>query len=147
MATPVERIVALEGKMDRVEEGIANFRDFQSDARDFFSRADERAKTEKEFHNRRDAEIKEAMEARHQENADKLNLIESQIGKKTLLWTAAGVTLTLAGLVIAVLSIWVAVKLAHVGDLRQLFLHSNVPALYAEQKGTQSAGGSMMPAH
>ena len=47
--------------MDRVEEGIANFRAFQVDARDFFSRADERATAEMTFHNQRDQEIKDAL--------------------------------------------------------------------------------------
>lgn len=56
-------------------EGVANFRSFQNDAREFFHRADERAKTEKEFHNTRDAEIKEAMEARHRDNAFRFNVI------------------------------------------------------------------------
>ena len=30
--------------MDRVEEGVANFREFQVDAREFFTRSDERAR-------------------------------------------------------------------------------------------------------
>ena len=33
----------IEERLDRVEEGVSNFRDFQQEARDFFTRADERA--------------------------------------------------------------------------------------------------------
>ena len=57
--------------MGRVEDGIANFRDFQTFMRDFVSRNDERAKaeelrekTEQEFHDKRDQEHKEAIVAR-----------------------------------------------------------------------------------
>ena len=50
--------------MGVVEEGVANFRDFQATARDFFSRADERAENQKEFQETRDKEIKAAIERR-----------------------------------------------------------------------------------
>ena len=56
-----ERFGRLEERMNVVEEGVSNFRNFQVDARDFFSRADERARTEMEFHNKRDREIKDAL--------------------------------------------------------------------------------------
>ena len=39
MAAMPERMGRLETRMDRVEEGISNFRAFQADACDFFSRA------------------------------------------------------------------------------------------------------------
>lgn len=38
-----ERLRELEVKMEQVQEGVANFRNFQVEARNFFSRADERA--------------------------------------------------------------------------------------------------------
>lgn len=47
--------------MERVEAGVANFREFQVDARDFFSRADERAISEEMQRNRRDQKIKETL--------------------------------------------------------------------------------------
>lgn len=49
--------------MNRVEQGVSNFREFQADARDFFSRADERAKNEAAHRNQRDEEIKSTLTA------------------------------------------------------------------------------------
>jgi hypothetical protein len=57
------KIGKLETRMDKVEEGVSNFRAFQVEARDFFTRSDERAKAEQKFHDKRDAEIKEAANA------------------------------------------------------------------------------------
>lgn len=39
-----EKVVKLETQMETALAGIANFRDFQREARDFFSRSDERDK-------------------------------------------------------------------------------------------------------
>lgn len=75
MAAMPERMGRLETRMDRVEEGISNFRAFQTDARDFFSRADERAIAEKEHGDRRDEEIKEALHSREHSADHKLNAI------------------------------------------------------------------------
>ena len=36
-----DRVGILEHRVNKVEEGVANFREFQEEARDFFSRADE----------------------------------------------------------------------------------------------------------
>jgi hypothetical protein len=58
-----ERLGRLEERMNRVEQGVSNFREFQADARDFFSRADERAKNEAVHRNRRDEEIKSTLAA------------------------------------------------------------------------------------
>src|SRR6516164_990107 len=49
-----ERLAALEERMQTVEEGIKNFRDFHSDVRDFISRSDERAKMRAEEEKRKD---------------------------------------------------------------------------------------------
>lgn len=75
MAAMPERMGRLETRMDRVEEGISNFRAFQTDARDFFSRADERAIAEKEHRDRRDEEIKKALHSREHSADHKLNAI------------------------------------------------------------------------
>ena len=83
MPTEIERLATLEEQMNRVEEGVANFRQFQTDARDFFSRADERAENEKDFHNLRD-----------KENA-------KREGRR---WKLAGFVLAFLTLVIAVLT-------------------------------------------
>lgn len=48
--------------MDKLEEGISNFRNFQVEARAFFTENKTRAKAEMEFHNKRDEEIKKALE-------------------------------------------------------------------------------------
>ena len=49
--------------MNRVEEGIANFRDFQADARAFFTRSDTRDEERKDHQNQRDKEIKDTLTA------------------------------------------------------------------------------------
>jgi hypothetical protein len=84
-----ERLAALETKMGRVEEGVSNFREFQSEARDFFSRADERAQNETAFHNLRDQEIKDALEAR-----DKV------LNRR----------LVIIGLILSILALWPIIK-------------------------------------
>ena len=88
--------------MNVVEEGVANFRSFQADARDFFSRADERAQVEAEFHNKRDQEIKDAL----LEANSKLN---ARIGIASLI----------VGVLLVILAILALPELNHVlhGDL------------------------------
>ena len=140
MAEAPERLGKLEWRMDRVEEGVSNFRQFQVDARSFFDRADERARTEEAFHNRRDQEIKDAFNLRHQENVDKLSEISAGISKKTLIWNIAGVFVGIAALIISVLGIMFAVKMTHTSDLHQLFLHSrSVPVLSLMHQAPQDA--------
>jgi hypothetical protein len=48
--------------MDRVEEGVANFREFQNDARKFFTRADTRDEERKIHQDTRDKELKAAVD-------------------------------------------------------------------------------------
>ena len=140
MAEAPERLGKLEWRMDRVEEGVSNFRQFQVDARSFFDRADERARTEEAFHNRRDQEIKDAFNLRHQENVDKLSEISAGISKKTLIWNIAGVFVGIAALIISVLGIMFAVKMTHTSDLQQLFLHSrSVPVLSLMHQAPQES--------
>lgn len=56
-----ERLARVEVKLEAALEGVANFRDFQKDARSFFDRHDERE------------ELAEKTEARrHQENKDRI---------------------------------------------------------------------------
>lgn len=61
-----ERFGRLEVRMDRVEQGVSNFRDFQQDARDFFAehRATE-VEREKQL-NKRDQEIKDDLARYHE---------------------------------------------------------------------------------
>jgi hypothetical protein len=50
--------------MNRVEEGVANFRDFQQDARDFFTEHRTNEARREEFQNKRDQEIKDHLARR-----------------------------------------------------------------------------------
>ena len=59
--SPAERTGRLEERVDKLEEGISNFRNFQVEARAFFIESKTWAKAEMEFHNRRDEEIKKAL--------------------------------------------------------------------------------------
>ncbi len=88
--------------MNVVEEGVSNFRNFQGDARDFFSRADERARVEMEFHNKRDQEIKDALLAAN----SKLN-------------TRIGIASLIVGVLLVILAILALPELSRVlhGDL------------------------------
>jgi hypothetical protein len=47
--------------VDKLEEGVSNFRAFQVEAREFFTESKTRAKAEMEFHNLRDQQIKDAL--------------------------------------------------------------------------------------
>ena len=80
--------------MNRVEEGVSNFREFQVDARDFFSRADERAKDEEKHRNKRDQEIKDTLAER-----------DARLNRR----------LVIIGLLISALALWPVLKdLAHI---------------------------------
>lgn len=131
MAGVPERLGTLETRMNRVEEGVANFKSFQIDARDFFARADERARTEEAFHNRRDQEIKDAFNLRHQENVAKLSEIGAGLNKKTLIWNIAGVVVGITAIVVAVCIAIMTARSAHLTDLRKLFVEGNHPQVYA----------------
>jgi hypothetical protein len=65
-----ERVGRLEERMNRVEEGIANFRAFHQDVREFITRADTRDEERKDALERRDNEVKEAVRRRE----SKLNM-------------------------------------------------------------------------
>ena len=67
-----------------------------------------------------EAERERAQKARHAENAEKLNGVSTQIGKKTLIWTVAGVSVAMAALAIMILSIYFTVRISHISDLHQL---------------------------
>lgn len=82
-----ERVAILENQMDRVEEGISNFRSFQVEAREFFTRADERAKAEMAFHNTRDREIKDTLALSNQ----RTNFLMLIIAALSLIAAVAGV--------------------------------------------------------
>jgi hypothetical protein len=51
--------------MNRVEEGVSNFREFQSDARAFFTRHETREEERNIHQSKRDQEIKDALEAKN----------------------------------------------------------------------------------
>ena len=134
-----QRVSRMEPVQEALVEGVSNFRDFQRDGRDFFARADERAKNEKAFHEKRDSEIKADMLLRHQENQEKLGAVGSKINMIGL-WVAILSLLTMAFFG------WLGMKAAHASDLHELFLHSRaVPAL--ESKANQHDAGSTIAVH
>lgn len=115
--------------MDRVEDGVANFRDFQMMARDFFTRS-----------TTLEREREDQQRQRHQENQQKIQQVSNQIGKKTLWWTAAGVSLTLAGIIISILGIMVAIGLTHSTTLKQFISHGDDPVIsYSQQTAATAA--------
>ena len=125
MKEPDERLGVLESRMDKVEEGVANFRTFQVDARDFFSRADERAKNEKAFHELRDKEIKTALEKANQ-------VITEKLGRRSLAWVVAGVLVAIASLCIAAAGLavtWYVMQHAQVEPMKIFGAQSNTPTL------------------
>jgi hypothetical protein len=126
-----ERVSIMESTQAQLVEGVSNFRDFQVTARDFFARADERARTEEAFHNRRDQEIKDAFILRHQENVAKLSEIGAGLNKKTLIWNIAGVLVGITAIVVAVCIAIMTARSAHLTDLRKLFVEGNHPQVYA----------------
>ena len=127
---------------ETLKAGVSNFRSFQVDARDFFTRADERAKNEESFHNKRDQEIKDAFEKRHLENTERLDGISAGISKKTLIWNIAGVLVGIAAIVVAVCICYLTMKSSHTTDLRQLFLHSRSAQVLSYSQ-PQDAGNSV----
>lgn len=72
---------------------------FIAEARDFFSRADERAANEKEFHDTRDAEIKRAIESRER--------------RENRRWTLIMAILTVIGIVVAIVGVLEANRQMH----------------------------------
>ena len=91
--------------MNRVEEGVANFRDFQQEARNYFTEARTRAATEKLFHEKRDKEIKEAL----QTSNDKLN---QNISKRSLLWQVVGVLVAIMAVAVSIAAFCATVYIA-----------------------------------
>ena len=82
---------------------------------------------------------------RHQENADKLAEMSTQIGRKTLLWTVAGLTVTGASLIVAILAIWVSIRLAHVSNLHEIINRGQNIPVYAFDSTTGQDAGSGIP--
>ena len=121
MAGIPERVGILETDMKTVKEGVANFRDFQKDAREFFTESRSRAAAEMEFHNKRDQEIK-----------DSWNL-------RTNIVIAVG---TLASVLLAIL-IWLhgqdAIK-------KGVLTLPNIGQMYTA-RNSQDAGSSEVPNH
>jgi hypothetical protein len=111
MAEIPERVGILETKMDRVEEGVANFRDFQKDAREFFTDSRSRAIAEKEFHDRRD-----------KENAERQDLRDKKMA----------IRLTILGLVLGALALWPIIK-----DVLGVKVSVNAPPSVSQQSAPQ----------
>jgi hypothetical protein len=107
-----ERFGRLEQRMDTVEEGVANFRNFQKVAADFFSRADERAENDEKHRNKRDQEIKDAVALRDKEIKDAVALRERIEERR---WKFAGLVLGIIMAVVTILAYLEGTRRAH-GD-------------------------------
>ena len=94
--------------MEMVKHEVAVVRAFIGRAATFFDKHDQAEQSEREH-----------QEERHKENSEKLDLINSKISQRSLVWTIAGVLIAAAALAVGILSIIAAVKLAH-ADLRQI---------------------------
>ena len=106
--------------------------------KDFIKEHTIREQEHEKFQNKRDQEIKDAMLARHEENKEKLDNLNTKMGKKTLIWNIAGVFVAIAALVVAGLGIWIAVRLAKISDLQNLFQPDRQGQVYAIEKRQDS---------
>lgn len=66
---------------------------------------------------------------RHRENVERLESISAAVGKKSLIWTIAGVLVACAALVIGALGVYVAVKVSH-GELLNHPFGTSLPPTY-----------------
>jgi hypothetical protein len=101
------KIGKLETRMDRVEEGVANFRAFQVDARDFFTRSDERALVEQRFRDKRDEEIKEAAKGAAAEVKLVLDERHFKADRSDRLWKRG---MAIAMLIVVTCGVWIAYR-------------------------------------
>ncbi len=79
-----ERVAQLEVKMNRVEEGVANFRDFQRDAREFFTEHRVLAKEMNRQREERDKQIKDALATAERRQNSRLSMIGLALAVLTL---------------------------------------------------------------
>ena len=103
------------------EKGVANFRDFTAEVREFITRADTRDEERERFQNKRDQEIKEALDRRD---------------KRINSWLAVASTLILA---LTLLVAWLTWR-----DSRRAAIDAN-PAVSSTQRVPQEAGTRGMP--
>ena len=90
----------LDARTTRVEEGVANFRAFQVDVREFITRADTRDEEQYKFQRTRDKEIKDALQEHYQKISAVNAAISNKLTRKNLLWNIAAVCVTVAGIAI-----------------------------------------------
>lgn len=98
-------VEAVDGRLKSVEDDLHNhviFRREMCTFRDKMLGAEEERKRDQAAH--------------HRENTEKLDRVSAQIGRKTVLWTMAGVTLAFAGVLVSILAIYVMVKLSHTSE-------------------------------
>jgi len=124
-----ERLGRLEERMDAVEHDLNDNgqKGLITISKEFFTRADERAKNEKEFRELRDKEIKEALEHSNElinQHIAEATLVAAQTGavltRKSLAWTIAGVFVAIAAFGAAILfgvASWYVAKHAGVEPL------------------------------
>jgi hypothetical protein len=137
-----ERLAKLETKVDRLEVGVANFREFQGEARDFFMESrTERAK-DKEFRELRDRELKDAIATREKKHDTELAEASLGVSKRSVLWTVVQTMVAIAAVAISIMAVVATVYLAKHSEIEPTeIFRGSVPALAVQSH--QNAGGTV----
>lgn len=129
-----ERLMAIEGFCQRVNGDL-----YGNGRAGFVERV-------LQFMDRMEAEESEREQQqvrRHRENTEKLDEVNSKVGRRSLWVSIAGAAIAIAGVAVAIAAILVSIWLAtHIhADPAQIFNHStNVPVLAWHQQPPQDAG-------
>jgi len=119
--------------MDRVEEGVANFRQFQFDARDFFAEYRENRRNNIEFQDKRDKEIKDRLDAANTKLNQNIATAGLHVAKRGIFWTIVQACIGLAAVAVAILAIVATLYVAKHADTEplDLFRHLQSNSVYA----------------
>lgn len=130
------RIENLDGRVKRVEEVVNDHSDAIQGASDFIR--DYRAV---------ESERAYQQTLQHQENSRKLDQINFKMGVKTFWATLVGAIGTVAGVLVAIATIWFMVYMSHHAAIEplELFRHMRADLLYALSNTQQS--GSELAVH
>jgi ribosomal protein L16 Arg81 hydroxylase len=108
-----EKMAAMVPKLDAALEGVANFKAFQRDARDFFTEHRVLATAEESQRNKRDQEIKDALAAHYAQINQDNELLSNRIAKRNLFVGVASFFASLAMIALAIAAIVVSVWVSH----------------------------------
>jgi hypothetical protein len=142
MAEIPERVGILETTVDKLSEGVANFRQFQFEARDFFMESrTERAK-DKEFRDLRDRELKDAIASREKKHDTELAEASLRTSKRSVMWTIVQTLVAVAAVAVSIMAIAATIYLAKHSELEPLeIFRGSAPALAVQSH--QNAGGTI----